>query len=242
MAVDCHVQLETIGGKRLVLESTRDVTQTKALMARQRLLLDELSHRVRNTLTIVQSIAHQTVRNTSSADEFVKAFDGRLLALAAAHKLLVESQWEGAQIGRLTEGQLSHFRDHDRGRITLSGGPVRLPPAVAMPFGLVLHELASNATKYGALSNETGRVALSWHLDDATRNGPRRLTVIWQESGGPPVPHDLRSGFGSTLIERGIPGAKVRHEFRPEGVVCTIELDIAGTKADELGEQKFQRA
>ncbi len=238
LLVDAQLQVEDVAGKRLVLESTRDMTDVRALVARQRLLLDELTHRVRNTLTIVQSIAHQTVRNTRSADQFVEAFDGRLLALSAAHKLLVNSQWEGAELRALAESQLAHFRDAKRKQLSFEGEPVRLPAALAMPFGLALHELASNAAKYGALSVPEGHVALSWRVARGVRNEGQRLTVVWQERDGPPVKSPERSGFGSTLIRRGLPGAKVDQRFEPDGVRCTIELTIPGADGDELGKQQ----
>uniref|UniRef100_UPI00135973DF sensor histidine kinase n=1 Tax=Geminicoccus flavidas TaxID=2506407 RepID=UPI00135973DF len=223
LTVESQIELVPLEGRRLVLESTRDITDRQRWMQRQNLLLDELTHRVKNTLTVVQSMARQTLRTCPDPKEFAARFEGRIAALAAAHKLLVESHWQGASLAALIEGQLQAYVDDDSGRLTITGEPVVLPADLATPFGLVLHELATNAEKYGALSNDDGRVALDWRL---TGNNRQHLTVVWQESNGPPVHPRERSGFGSVLIQKGIPGAKVRHEFLPDGVTCTIELDI----------------
>ncbi|HWL70086.1 MAG TPA: sensor histidine kinase, partial [Geminicoccus sp.] len=218
-----QIELVPLEGRRLVLESTRDITERQRWMQRQNLLLDELTHRVKNTLTVVQSMARQTLRTSPDPEEFAERFEGRIAALAAAHKLLVESHWQGASLVALIEGQLQAYVDGNSARLTVTGEPITLPADLATPFGLVLHELATNAEKHGALSDDHGRVALSWRL---TGNNRRHLVVTWQESDGPPVHRQERNGFGSVLIQKGIPGAKVRHEFLPGGVTCTIELEI----------------
>jgi two-component system, chemotaxis family, CheB/CheR fusion protein len=156
--VESQIELVDIGGRRLVLESTRDITDRQRWEERQKLLLGELSHRVKNTLTVVQSMARQTLRTSASGEEFVERFEGRLAALANAHRLLVDSEWRGAELRVLARSQLeAHAR-----RFRFEGPPVTLPPELATPFGLVLHELATNATKHGALSKEKGVVLISW--------------------------------------------------------------------------------
>jgi two-component system CheB/CheR fusion protein len=212
-----------LGGRRLVLESTRDVTDRKFWELQQKLLLNELTHRVKNTLTVVQSMAHQTLRGSRSSEDFVESFDGRLSALASAHKLLVESRWQGAELGALARNQLEPYVSNIA-RLRIEGEAINLPAELATPFGLVLHELATNAAKYGSLSGSKGTVELSWGLN--TRSKERLLTVQWQEHGGPPVVEPKATGFGSSLIQKGLPNSKVRHEFRPGGVVCTIELPM----------------
>lgn len=224
LTVESQIELLSSGGRRLVLESTRDVTDQRRWEKRQALLMNELTHRVKNTLAVVQSLARQTLRTTTSAEDFVARFEGRLEALAAAHKLLVDSNWEGAEIGELARTQLEAHVRSDPERLRIEGEAVTLPPELATPFGLVLHELATNAAKYGAFSNEKGSVSLTWELE--RRNDRRHLAVVWQECGGPAVTPPTRQGFGGVLIERSLPGTTVEREFAPTGVVCTFDIQL----------------
>lgn len=226
LTVETRIVLETMGGKRLALESTRDIGERKEWERRQQLLLGELAHRVRNTLAVVQAIAHQSLRYSKSAEQFVERFDGRLAALAGAHTLLVNSDWHGADLATLAQSQLDAYRSDNPARVRVSGDPVALPADLATPFGLVLHELATNAAKYGSLSVPGGTVDLSWMLD--LGRDSRVLRVVWREAGGPPVERPKTDGFGSSLIESGIPGATVKREFDATGLVCTIELPLPG--------------
>jgi two-component sensor histidine kinase len=187
------------------------------------LLLNELSHRVSNTLAVAQSMARQTLRTAGTGGDFVALFEGRLDALARAHNLLVEARWEGTEFSDLARSQLAPYISDDPQRLRFQGDPISLPPDLATPFGLVLHELATNAAKYGAFSIGTGRVLLSWTLEQ--ENGNQFFKLTWQESGGPPVTMPDRTGFGGTLIERSLPGATVHREFAPDGVNCTISLN-----------------
>ncbi|MBV8472112.1 MAG: PAS domain S-box protein, partial [Hyphomicrobiales bacterium] len=222
--VESTIELLTLNGRRLVLESTRDITDQKKWEQRRQLLLAELSHRVSNTLAVVQSMARQTLRTASSNEEFVALFEGRLGALANAHSILVAAHWKGAEVGQLARSQLAAYINEEPDRLRIKGNRVILSPGIATPFGLVLHELGTNAAKYGALSTPTGRVDLHWTLDeDGAR---RRFKLTWQETGGPPVRKPVRTGFGGSLIERGLTGAVVRREFNPEGFTCTIELAL----------------
>jgi two-component system, chemotaxis family, CheB/CheR fusion protein len=223
--VESEIELVPVNGRRLVLESTRDITGRKRWEEQQKLLLDELSHRVRNTLAVVQSMARQTLRNTNSSADFVERFEGRLSSLARAHKILVDSDWQGAELSALVDSQLQVHTSDASTRIRVEGQPLTLPAALATPFGLILHELATNATKYGSLSSATGTVLLSW---SSKSEGIREiLTFVWRESGGPAVEIPSRKGFGSSLIERGLSGSLVRREFLPTGFVCTIEVPLA---------------
>jgi two-component system CheB/CheR fusion protein len=142
----------------------------------------------------------------------------------AGFSFLVASHWEGAEIGDMARAQLGAQASSDPERIRLEGEAITLPPELATPFGLVLHELATNAGKYGALSNEKGRIILRWALKRG--NDGRRLSVVWQEFGGPKVSPPEKRGFGGVLIERGLPGATVQRNFAPDGLVCTIEVDL----------------
>jgi two-component system CheB/CheR fusion protein len=223
--VESEIELVPVNGRRLVLESTRDITGRKRWEEQQKLLLDELSHRVRNTLAVVQSMARQTLRNTNSSADFVERFEGRLSSLARAHKILVDSDWQGAELSALVDSQLQVHTSDASTRIRVEGQPLTLPAALATPFGLILHELATNATKYGSLSSATGTVLLSW--SSKSEGAGEILTFIWRESGGPAVAIPSRKGFGSSLIERGLSGSVVRREFLPTGFVCTIEVPLA---------------
>jgi two-component system CheB/CheR fusion protein len=222
LVVESRIELVVIDGRRIVFESTRDVTERKQQEGRQQLVLRELAHRVKNTLTVVQSIAHQTRRTSESSNEFVERFDARLEALARAHDLLVQADWEGADLGGLVRAQLEPYMADNVGRLQMSGPPVVLTADQATPFALVLHELATNAAKYGALSNLKGVIDLAWTM--STRD--RRLKLVWQERGGPPTKPQRQNGFGSVLIQKSIPDATVKHDLRQEGLICTIELPL----------------
>ncbi len=223
LTIETRIVLADMGGKRLALESTRDVTERKQWERRQQLLLGELAHRVRNTLAVVQAIAHQSLRTSKSSEEFVQQFDGRLSALASAHSLLVNSDWHGADLATLAQGQLEVYASKP-GRVQIGGDRVTLPADLATPFGLILHELGTNAAKYGSLSKPNGTIYLNWTLNSG--NDPRRLKVVWREEGGPPVSQPTNNGFGSALIENGIPSATVKREFKQSGFVCTTELPL----------------
>jgi two-component system CheB/CheR fusion protein len=225
LMVESRIVLDRVGGRRLALESTRDITERKTFEARQELMLGELTHRIKNTLAVVQAIAHQTQRYSRSPEDFIKRFDGRLQALSNAHSLLLGSNWTGAEVAAIANSQLDAYRSADNpDRLRMDGHPVTLPADLATPFGLVLHELATNAAKHGALSRPGGSVILRWSMTN--RNNIPTLTVIWSETGGPPVQPPKTSGFGGVLIENGLPQAVVRREFRPEGLVCTMEMPV----------------
>jgi two-component system CheB/CheR fusion protein len=225
LLVETRTELETFNGRRLVLESTRDVTAREAAEQRLRLLLSELTHRVRNTLAVIQAIARHTVRNSKSMEDFIERFEGRLSALASAHTLLVGSDWKGADLAELARKQLAPHITDSPNRLRLEGDPVSLPAHLATPFGLVLHELATNAAKYGSLSVSSGTVNVAWTT--SMRNNQHMLRLVWTEAGGPRVVRRTTSGFGHTLIEGAIPGAHVAWEFQPSGLVCTIELALS---------------
>ncbi len=189
-----------------------DVTGTVRSAERQKLMIDELNHRVKNTLATVQSIAMQTARSHADPRTFAEGFQARLLALSHTHDLLTRSHWAGAGLGDI----LQHETDaHGSHRVSVNGPPVALPPPAALSLGMIFHELATNAAKYGALSAPGGRVLVDWAVADQTRP---RLELVWREIGGPAVAPPARKGFGSRLIERN-----VRHDLAGE-----VELDYAG--------------
>lgn len=188
-----------------------DVTETVRAAERQKLMIDELNHRVKNTLATVQSIAMQTARSHLDPATFAEGFQARLLALSHTHDLLTRSHWEGADLGDILEHETIAHGPH---RISQVGPPVALAPAAALSFGMIFHELATNAAKYGALSTPDGRVLVDWGVADQTRPV---LKLTWREVDGPPVAEPSRKGFGSRLIERN-----VRHDLAGE-----VKLDYA---------------
>jgi two-component system CheB/CheR fusion protein len=206
-----------------------DVTERQEAEARweqrQELLLSELSHRVKNILAVVQAIATQTLRGSGASAEAQAALGSRLGAIAKSHDLLVANEWNGAELTDIARGQLSGHMAGGPLRIRIEGPSVHLPSDAATPFALLLNELATNAAKYGALSNADGRINITWEVIERDRG--RRLKLMWSEEGGPPVMPPQQEGFGSHLIEQGLPEARVQREFRRTGLVCTIELPVA---------------
>ena len=203
---------------------------------RQRLLLRELEHRVRNILVVIQAIARHTLREDSPKDDLVRKFEGRLNALAESHTLLVKSEWRGADLSQLAHRQLDPYTSGNAKRATIEGETVMLPPDLATPLALVVHELATNAAKHGALSAKTGTVAMSWTVGASKQKERRELKIEWTESGGPRVKEPSSAGFGTTLLDSALPDAKVSREFRREGLLCRIAIvlpadDAAGGEA-----------
>ena len=224
LIVESRLQLDSFDGRALVLESIRDITERKAAEDRQRMALRELTHRMKNTLSVVQAIAHQTFRQKSPPKGALGQFDARVAALASAHTLLTKSDWSGADLAALARGQLEPYISSDARRLTMSGEAVLLPPDIATPFGLILHELATNAAKHGSLSAPNGTVELKWTIQG--RRDERVLTMTWREKNGPVVQAPKSKGLGSALIEQAIPQATVRREFAPDGLLCKIEVPL----------------
>ena len=207
-----------------------DITERETAEAARRqaesdreLLVAEMKHRIKNTLSVVQAIAHQTFRG--SPKNAREAFDGRILALARSHDLLTQSRWDKVSLLELAATALQ-MQDDAEARISLSGPVVRLEPRHALALGMVLHELFTNALKYGALSEDAGKVALEWSLTDES---PPQLKLLWRESGGPPVCLPSKKGFGSVLLERTLKGeldGEFKLDFLPSGLVCTIRARL----------------
>jgi two-component system CheB/CheR fusion protein len=183
---------------------------------------------VKNTLAVVQSMARQTFRGSNDYRQALTTFEGRLDALSLAHDLLVKNDWHGAELEDLVRKQLGAQLFENALAVKLDGPHIMLPASLATPFGLLLHELGTNAIKYGALSKPTGTVALTWRL--ILQDDEQLLQVEWREQGGPRPNGDIQPGFGSYLIQHGLPGANVEREFKPEGLRCTIELPLKGSE------------
>ncbi|GEM_PF-249601 len=199
--------------------STRDVTERKRHEQHLQLLINELNHRVKNSLAMVQSIARQTFRNAQDVAEASEKVEQRLMALAAAHDVLTRENWHSADIVELIQATATvHADDRDQ-RFDIKGEPCRLEPRRALALAMALHELGTNAVKYGALSGAEGRVSLQW--DKHKVAGRDMIELVWQESGGPPVQSPSQRGFGSRLLEQGLKhdlGGKVELDFDPDGL------------------------
>lgn len=200
-----------------------DLTQARE---RESLLVHELQHRVKNTLAIVQSLAAQTARASPRPEDFLPAFDERLLALGRVHNLLLESHRRGVELRRLAELSLAPYVDGD-GRVTIEGGPACVSAENAVSVALALHELATNAVKYGALSGDRGHVRLVWRTDDP--HHPNEAMLEWTERDGPRPPQSGRSGFGSRLLKLGIDGSsrqRVVFELEPQGLTWRAPVPL----------------
>nr|WP_256476067.1 HWE histidine kinase domain-containing protein [Siccirubricoccus soli] len=226
---------ETPEGAGKVLGVLVDVTERRRTEARLRLAVGELNHRVKNTLAAVQSIAAQTLRGAEGPEVPIPpaaraAFQARLLALARSHEVLTREGWTGADLGELVRLALAPH-EAEGGRRWLAGGPaLRVPPRLAVPLSIALHELATNAARHGALSVPEGQVTVQWRLlPSDCQDQPPLLHLVWEESGGPVVRTPARRGFGTRLLEGGLGrelGGAVSLEFRAAGVVCTIGVPL----------------
>jgi PAS domain S-box-containing protein len=202
-----------------------DISASKRAENRQKALIDELNHRVKNTLATVQSLALQTFRGKRPPDAERASFEGRLLALSRAHDLLTASRWEAAELPALLLAVMAAYRDPAGERLRIAGPPVPLPPRVALTLAIVLHELATNAAKYGALSVPEGSVTVDWQVIGA----PERLSLVWRERGGPPAQAPERQGFGTRFIQRALEAelsGLVRFDYGAQGLVCELELPL----------------
>jgi PAS domain S-box-containing protein len=214
--------------------SLTDVTARKVADAHQRLLVSELNHRVKNTLATVQAIAAQSLRGDDVSPEARERFMGRLIALARANDVLVAETWKGASLTAVATEMARPYGEVER--FTIDGPEVHLGPETATAMALGLHELATNAAKYGALSTPDGRVSLTWSVDG--EGDARRLRLTWREGGGPKVREPARKGFGSRLIERGLARAlkaKVRLAYDATGVVFTLAAPLDESVSEGRG-------
>ncbi|MCJ2083506.1 PAS domain S-box protein [Methylobacterium sp. J-090] len=205
-----------------------DISERKRAEEHQRLLTGELQHRVKNTLAMVQAIASQTFRNAADLEAAREAFSARLVSLGRAHDILTQSSWTQAPIADVVDGALTVHRGEAASRIRASGPNVPLSAKAALALALALHELATNAAKYGALSNEAGIVDLRWHV--VHEGDAPRFCLTWSEQGGPPIlAQPTRRGFGSRLIERSFAaevGGEVRSTYAPTGLTCRLEASL----------------
>ncbi|TPG42604.1 PAS domain-containing protein [Sphingomonas koreensis] len=204
-----------------------DLTNHRQDNARCKMLIDELNHRVKNTLSTVQSIVTQALRLPAEPAAIREAIESRILALSRSHDLLTSGNWEGAGLHDLVDTALHPFevvagRDE---RFTIVGENVHLPPKTTLSLAIAFHELATNAVKYGAFSNDAGKIAIDWTVTPGAAGN--RLVLRWRERDGPPVTPPTHKGFGSWVIERGLAhelGGTVTLDYLRHGVVCMIDI------------------
>jgi two-component sensor histidine kinase len=204
-----------------------DLSHQKQEQAQSTMMINELNHRVKNTLSTVQSIVWQALRNASDPAVIREAIESRLMALSRSHDLLTRENWEGAGLRDLVNEALAPFgvANGRAERFVITGKNIRLSPKETLALGIAFNELATNAVKYGAFSNEAGSILITWTVEPAAEG--TRLVLQWREKDGPPVTPPSRKGFGSRVIERGLAHelvGTVRLDYPVDGVICTIKF------------------
>ena len=217
-----------------ILSISRDITELVEFQEQQKILTAELQHRIKNSLAMVSAIANQTIRG-DDMEAARTAFTGRLMTLSRAHDILVQTSWVSAPIKDVIEGALASHRP-GQGRIEAGGPELLLPPKSALAIAIAVHELATNAAKYGALSNDQGKVNIFW--ETTARGDKSSFHFNWVEKGGPHVvePEQSKRGFGTRLIERmlkGDFGGEVLVDFKPGGLVCAFNAPLENLTSPE---------
>ena len=211
-----------------VVASFVDVTGLARSEEKQRSLIGELNHRVKNMLAVIVAITQQTLARAASPDDFAKAFLARIQAMARSHELLSRQDWGEVGVEEMVRQGLAPYFPCDKDRIVLSGPAIKLPPVIALSFGMIIDELATNAVKYGALSNELGHIAVEWSSsndDDKTSV----MTLAWRESGGPPVTPPQKMGFGLKVIQREVEytnSGVAQFDFAESGFSARFEVPL----------------
>jgi PAS domain S-box-containing protein len=243
MSVRSSPVRDTDGRLRYLVRVVQDVTERKAAEQRAKLLIDELNHRVKNTLATVQSLASQSARGAPTPAAFRESFEGRLIALSKAHDQLTMHHWESADLRELVTGSLAPYAGAER--VVLRGEDVVLRPRAVLTLAMAFHELATNAAKYGALSAPGGRIEIRWQPVRPESGDERAaLQIEWQEQGGPAVAEPQQRGFGSKLIEGSVAaelGGSARLLFAPEGLRCEMRIPLeAATGETDRGRGEAQ--
>jgi PAS domain S-box-containing protein len=226
-----HQQVEVVAnvydenGRAVIQCNIRDITMRKKRDRHNKLLIGEVNHRARNLLAVVLAIARQTARHADPAT-FVELLSERIGGLAASQDLLVENNWQGVELADLVKAQLGHFKDLFGTRVIIDGTPARLKPVAAQSIGMVLHELTTNAGKYGALSNTEGIARISWQI----AQGKGSFSMLWVENGGPEVTPPTHKGFGQMVIAEMVEDTLEGHteiSYRPDGLSWQLSAPIA---------------
>ena len=209
-----------------------DLTKHKEEQSHSEMLIDELNHRVKNTLQAVQSIVSQSLRNAVDMPAARESIEARIFALSRSHDLLMSEGWEGAGLLELVRTTFQPFADLNRkDRVVIAGDNIHLPPRATLALGIAFHELTMNAVKFGALSNESGSIMVAWTIETTAKG--ECLVLNWQEKDGPPVTPPTRKGFGSRVIERNLAremGGTVRLDFQEDGVAFIMSIPMPQKK------------
>ncbi|MEQ8268027.1 MAG: HWE histidine kinase domain-containing protein [Parvibaculum sp.] len=223
----CPVR-DMAGGIVQYFASFVDLTRHKDAETHLKMLIDELNHRVKNTLATVQSIVWQALRTAPGREGLRGVIEPRLFALSRSHDLLTRENWEGAGLRDVLTEALEPFMlaEGPKDRVAVTGENIRLAPKAALALGIAFNELATNAVKYGAFSTAAGRIAVDWTVEPGPEG--KRLLLHWRETGGPPVTPPLHKGFGTRVLEQGLAGeldGTVDFDYRPGGLICTMHVN-----------------
>ena len=213
------------------LEVKSYIEQKQEVADRQKLLIRELHHRVKNTLANVRAMMGATAKSSGSVENFTRDFSARIVSLADTHSMLTDDYWQTASLHKLLESELRHYDTNDKSRVLLEGPDVALVADIAIPVGMAFHELASNSSKYGALSHPRGRLEVRWSVD--TSGDAQIVNLDWLEIGGPRVEQPKRRGFGTTLLEKVVAvqcDAKVELNYHRDGLRFAMALPVRDTR------------
>jgi two-component sensor histidine kinase len=226
---ELRLEIENVDLRRLLAQAGLDAADQKVTERLQRLVLEELHHRVQNTLAIVIAITTQSLQTAKSVNDGREAIAHRLFALGRVHDLLLQTNWTSAKLAAIVKAATDPFDRDNNSRFIVQSSNIDVSPGAVLPLAMVLNELCTNAVKYGALSNATGRVEITSNIDDSQK----LFRLKWAESGGPTVTKPTRRSFGSRLIEhsfvRQLQG-EAQLTFEPSGVVCVLDIPLAALK------------
>lgn len=226
---ELRLEIENVDLRRLLAQAGIDAAEQKVLDQIQRLVLEELHHRVKNTLATVMAITSQSLRTAKSLEDGRQAIEHRLMALGRVHDLLLQTNWTSARLAAIVKAATDPFDRESGGRFTVQSSNIDVSPGAVLPLAMVLNELCTNAVKYGALSNATGRVEITATVDESQNV----FRLRWVESGGPAVAKPTHRSFGSRLIEHSFVrqlNGEAELKFEPSGVVCVLDIPLAALK------------
>jgi two-component sensor histidine kinase len=226
---ELRIEVENLDLRRLLAQAGIDAAEQKVVERLQRILLEELHHRVKNILAIVMAIISQSLRAAESLEKGQQSIEHRLVALGRVHDLLLQRNWTSTALGAIVKTAIDPFDARDGSRFIVETSEIEVSPGAVLPLAMVLNELCTNAVKYGALSNASGRVEITATVDDSRE----QFRLRWVERGGPPVHEPTHRSFGTQLIEHSFVNqlqAKARLSFEPSGVVCELDIPLASLK------------
>jgi two-component sensor histidine kinase len=223
---ELRLEIENVDLRRLLAQAGIDAAEQRVLERLQRLLLEELHHKVKNTLATAMAIVTQSLRSAEDLEHGREAIEHRLLALGRVHDLLLQTNWTSTPLAAILKAAIAPFDSADGGRFFVQTSAIEVSASAVLPLAMVLNELCTNAIKYGALSNAGGRVDITAEVDEAKK----LFRLGWRESGGPPVRPPTRRSFGTRLIEHGLVSQLQGQSslvFAPSGIVCTLDIPLA---------------